>query len=131
MLKPLAVALVLTAAAGAARAQGVRTPIPPVPMLEGQAEVVKLQEAMVAAHDAATDAAGDGGAAARGDRLDESAHADHAGADAEPTRVDAGGDEELCVDDWSDGPQSRIVPRHHPGVSRRRSATVRLPMHLV
>jgi hypothetical protein len=54
MLKSLAVALGLSVAAGiAAHAQTVRTPVAPAPLMEGQAEMMKLQMAMVAAQQAA------------------------------------------------------------------------------
>jgi hypothetical protein len=50
MARSLAVALSLSLAAGvAAHAQNVRTPIAPAPLATGQADMIKLQTAMVAA----------------------------------------------------------------------------------
>src|SRR6188474_1237230 len=106
MSKSLAIAVSLTlAAAIAAHAQNVRQPVAPEPLVPGQADMMKLQTAMIAAQqaaiqpgdDASADAAGDRGAAASGGRLHESARADHAGLDAQSAGHDAGGREELYV----------------------------------
>jgi hypothetical protein len=54
MSKSLAVALSVIVAAGAAvHAQNVRTPVAPAPLATGQADMIKLQTAMVAAQAAA------------------------------------------------------------------------------
>ena len=84
-----------------------------------------------AADDPAADAAGDAGAAAGGDRLHESARADHADADAQSARDTARDDEELRVGHrWSGAASKRGVARCHSGDYGRRASTVRSRLNL-